>query len=188
MKNIAILASGSGTNAERISMYFKNHPLVCVRMILSNNENAFVLERAKKMGIKSGVFTREELNSHAGLTALLKQNDIDLVVLAGFLWLIPQCLIAAFPERIVNIHPALLPKYGGKNMYGMKIHRAIIDAGEKESGITIHLVDEIYDHGKVLFQAKCGISPGDSPEDLASKIHALEYEHFPKVIEKLLSA
>ncbi|MCF8365600.1 MAG: phosphoribosylglycinamide formyltransferase [Bacteroidales bacterium] len=187
MKNIAIFASGSGTNAERISKYFMNHPSVRVKIIMTNNEKAFVIERAKKMNINTRIFSREELNRYSGVTAFLKENEIELIVLAGFLWLIPQCLIAAFPNKIVNIHPALLPKFGGKNMYGIKVHQAVIDAGEKESGITIHIVDEIYDHGKVLFQAKCSIDPGDSPEILASKIHELEYEHFPKVIEKLLS-
>lgn len=187
MKRIAILASGSGTNAQRISEHFIDHPSISVEIILSNNKNAFVLQRAKQLHIASGVFSREELKDSSGLAAQLIEKNIDLVVLAGFLWLIPPAFIAAFPGKIVNIHPALLPKYGGKNMYGMKVHQAVISTGEKESGITIHLVDEIYDHGKVVFQAKCSIGEGDTAEDLANKIHKLEYTHFPVVIEKLLT-
>ncbi len=186
MKKIAIFASGSGTNAERITNYFENNPYIKVELILSNRADAFVLERAKKLGVKSCVFTRDELKDPEGVAALLSQHEIDLIVLAGFLWLIPTSLLVAFPGRIVNIHPALLPKYGGKNMYGMRVHEAVINAGEKESGITIHFVDEIYDHGKVIFQAKCQVEPGDTPERLAEKIHELEYRHYPEVIEKLL--
>lgn len=186
MKKIAIFASGSGTNAERIANYFEHNPRINVEMILSNRADAFVLERAKKLGVKSCVFTRDELKDPEGVAALLSQHEIDLIVLAGFLWLIPTSLLEAFPGRIVNIHPALLPKYGGKNMYGMRVHEAVINAGEKESGITIHFVDEIYDHGKVRFQAKCQVEPGDTPERLAEKIHELEYRHYPEVIEKLL--
>lgn len=186
MKRIAIFASGSGTNAQRIAEYFANHPSIKIEIILSNNQNAYVLERAKKLNIPSLVFNREELKSNNGIVSLLHQKKIDLIVLAGFLWLIPSSLIAAFSKKIVNIHPALLPKYGGKNMYGMKVHEAVIAAGEAESGITIHLVDELYDHGKIIFQAKCKIQANDTAEMLANKIHELEYAHFPAVIENLL--
>jgi phosphoribosylglycinamide formyltransferase 1 len=188
MRRIAIFASGSGTNAERIARYFKDHPSVHVDIILSNRKDAFVLQRAKKLNIESMVFSRDELNSDDGVISRLKARKTDLIVLAGFLWLIPKKLIAAFPEKIVNIHPALLPNYGGKNMYGMKVHEAVIESGDKESGITIHLVDEMYDHGKILFQAKCEVNPDDTPDMLAQKIHQLEYEHFPVVIEKFLSS
>jgi len=186
MKRIAIFASGSGSNAQRIVEYFANHPSIKIELILSNNQNAYVLERAKKLNIPSIVFNREELKSNTGIVSFLKQKKIDLIVLAGFLWLIPSSLIAVFSKKIVNIHPALLPKYGGKNMYGMNVHETVIAAGETESGITIHWVDEFYDNGKIIFQAKCNIQENDTAEMLADKIHALEYAHFPKVIEKLL--
>jgi len=186
VKRIAIFASGSGTNAQRITEYFANHPSIKIELILSNNQNAYVLERAKKLNVTSKVFNREELKSNTGVVSLLKEKKIDLIVLAGFLWLIPSSLIAAFSKKIINIHPALLPKYGGKNMYGMKVHEAVIAAGEIESGITIHFVDELFDHGKIIFQAKCSIHEKDTAEILANKIHALEYAHFPKVIERLL--
>lgn len=186
MKKIAILASGSGTNAERITKYFQHHPEIKVELILSNRADAFVLQRARKLGVDSVVFTREELKNPAGVARNLQQRGIDLVVLAGFLWLIPDALLKAFPGRIINIHPALLPAYGGKNMYGTRVHEAVIDAGEKESGITIHYVDEIYDHGKIIFQASCPVKKGDTPDQLARRIHELEYKHYPEEIEKLL--
>lgn len=188
MKNIAILASGSGTNAERITKYFEQHPQIKVDIILSNRPGAYVLERAKKIGVESGVFTREELKNPGGIAKTLRQRDIDLVVLAGFLWLIPAAMLMAFPGKIINIHPALLPDYGGKNMYGKRVHEAVIAAGEKESGITIHYVDEIYDHGKVILQARCPVYSNDNPEKLAERIHKLEYRHYPEVIEKLMMA
>ena len=186
MKKIAILASGSGTNAERITKYFAYHPEIKVDVILSNRADAYVLERALKLGVDSGVFTREELKNPAGVARNLQQRGADLVVLAGFLWLIPDALLEAFPGRIINIHPALLPAYGGKNMYGMRVHEAVLAAGEKESGITIHYVDEIYDHGKIIFQARCPVKKGDTPDQLAGRIHELEYKHYPEEIEKLL--
>jgi phosphoribosylglycinamide formyltransferase-1 len=187
MKNIAIFASGSGTNAERITRYFQNHPQVRIDLILSNRADAYVLERAKNLGVDSYVFTREEMKNPDGLSKMLLERNTDLIVLAGFLWLIPPALLKAFPNKIINIHPALLPKFGGKNMYGMRVHEAVIEAGEKESGITIHFVDEVYDHGRIIHQAKCVVEPKDTPELLAGKIHTLEYEHYPVVIEKLLS-
>lgn len=186
MKKIAIFASGSGTNAQNIATYFKSHTEIEVALILSNRKDAFVLERARELGIPSVVFSREEFKNPEGILNLLKSKNIDLIVLAGFLWLIPRLLIKEYPQRIINIHPALLPKYGGKNMYGTKVHQAVIESGDKESGITIHFVDEIYDNGKIIFQVKCAISEEDTPITLAEKIHALEYRHFPEEIERLL--
>lgn len=186
MKNIAIFASGSGTNAERITRYFNNHPEVRVELILSNRADAYVLERAGKLGVESFVFSREDMNDPEKLTRKLLERNIDLIVLAGFLWLIPSDMLKAFPNKIINIHPALLPAYGGKNMYGTRVHEAVISSGDSKSGITIHFVDEIYDHGKVIHQSSCTIEEGDTPEMLAEKIHRLEYEHYPVVIERLL--
>lgn len=187
MTRIAIFASGSGSNAENIANYFTSNPNINVSLILTNNSNAFVLERAKKLGIKSLVFDKTNFSKNDDILHFLDINDIDLIVLAGFLLKIPKKLIKSFPNKIINIHPALLPKYGGKGMYGDKVHESVIAAKETESGITIHYVNEDYDEGKIIFQAKCTINPSDSPTDLANKIHELEYEHFPKVIEGLKS-
>ncbi|RLD68658.1 MAG: phosphoribosylglycinamide formyltransferase [Bacteroidetes bacterium] len=184
MKKIAIFASGSGTNAENIIRYFKNSKKIEVALVLSNNKNAFVLERAAKLNIETKTFNRSSFIESDEVIKLLEEKNIDFIVLAGFLWLIPKSLIFAFNNKIINIHPALLPKYGGKGMFGMHVHNAIIDNGEKESGISIHNVNEKYDDGAIIFQAKCKIGIGDTPESLAQKIHKLEYEHFPKVIEK----
>ncbi len=181
--NLAILASGSGTNAENIANYFSSHQQIQVKEILSNRKEAGVHDRAEKLGIHSSTFSREEFRKEIFLERL---EEIDFIILAGFLWLIPKYLIEAFPNKIVNIHPALLPKFGGKGMYGMHVHEAVIAAGEKESGITIHLVNEKYDEGEILFQTKCEIGVNDTPESLAKKIHALEYEHFPFQIERLI--
>src|SRR5574344_908805 len=185
MKKIAIFASGSGSNAENIASHFAGKENLHIECIYSNKEDAYVLERARRLGIPSIVFSKEELYNTDLILNKLKHQNIDLIVLAGFLWLIPQNLIANF--KIVNIHPALLPKYGGKGMFGDKVHQAVVDNKEKESGITIHYVDEHYDEGKVIFQAKCEVLPEDSAEDVAQKVHALEYEYFPVVIEKLLT-
>lgn len=186
IKRIAIFASGSGSNAENIYNYFKKNSVIKISLILTNNPNAKVIERAERLGVEYIVFDRIGFYESHKIIELLSAEKIDLIVLAGFLWMIPADLIKAFPNKIVNIHPALLPKYGGKGMYGDKIHQAVIENKETESGITIHLVNENYDEGKIIFQAKCSILPTDKSEDLAKKIHALEYEHFPKVIEKLL--
>ena len=180
MIKLAILASGSGTNAENIGKYFQGHSQIAVEKILSNKKDAGVHQRAEKLGIPSYAFTRSEYQDG---TVLKMISDCDYVILAGFLWLIPLTFIEAFPNKIINIHPALLPNYGGKGMYGMNVHNAVIENGEKESGITIHLVNEQYDEGEALFQAKVAIAPADTPEVLASNIHKLEYAHFPKVIE-----
>lgn len=181
MINIAILASGSGTNAENIGNYFSDHEQIAVSQILSNKVDAYVLERAKNLNIPSYTFTKSDYQKETFINQL---KEADYIVLAGFLWLIPDYLIKAFPNKIINIHPALLPKYGGKGMYGQHVHMAVIDAGEKESGITIHLVNEEYDKGEILFQAKCEVTDKDTPDSLAQKIHALEQVHFPKVIEE----
>lgn len=184
---IAVFASGSGTNAENIVKYFKNSTLCKVELILSNKNNAYVLERAKQLGVHSFVFSANQLNETTLVDDLLEENCIDFIILAGFLLKIPQRIIEKYPSKIINIHPALLPAYGGKGMYGIKVHRAVIEAGEQESGITIHLVDEHFDNGQIIFQAKCSISKDDTPEDLAVKIHLLEQLHFPRVIEEFLT-
>ncbi len=186
MTRIAIFASGSGSNAENIANYFSDNLSVDVSLILSNNPNAFVLQRAKNLGIKSLVFQKDDFSKNNDILSFLAKNNINLIILAGFLLKIPKNLIKAFPNKIINIHPALLPKYGGKGMYGDKVHESVIKAKETESGITIHYVNEHYDEGEVIFQAKCPIEPTDTSNDLANKIHALEYEHFPKVIKNLL--
>ncbi|SMD35291.1 phosphoribosylglycinamide formyltransferase-1 [Reichenbachiella faecimaris] len=187
MKRLAIFASGSGSNAEQITNYFQDKKEARVDLILTNKPNAFVLERARKLGIESLVFNREAFYRSDEIITALKDRKIDLVVLAGFLWLVPNNLIAAFQNRIVNIHPALLPKYGGKGMYGAHVHHAVVANREKETGITIHLVDEIYDNGEILRQEKCEVLASDTPENVAEKIHKLEYEYFPKTIEAYLS-
>jgi phosphoribosylglycinamide formyltransferase-1 len=186
LKRIAIFASGSGTNAEKIMQFFKDHPRAMVGLVLSNKKDARVLERAARFNVPTRVFDRHEFYETDNILDLLKEKHIDLIVLAGFLWLIPENLIEFFPDRIINIHPALLPNYGGKGMYGARVHEAVIAAGDKESGITIHYVNSRYDEGKIIFQAKCKVDPGDDPDSLASKIHQLEYEYFPKVIENLI--
>ena len=186
MKHIAIFASGSGTNAEQIISHFQESSLARVSLLLSNKPDAYALTRARKYNVPTLVFTREEFNQSDRIVDILKEKGIDLVVLAGFLWLVPVNLIRAFPDHIINIHPALLPKYGGKGMYGMRVHQAVIDSGDKESGISIHYVNGRYDEGKIIFQARCKIEPEDTPESLANKVHQLEYEYFPKVIEELI--
>ena len=184
MRNLAIFASGSGTNAENLIRYFANHPSIRVKIVLTNNQNAYVLSRANALNVDTFVFDRCDFYETEKVINILKKYDADYLVLAGFLWLVPQRLTAAFPHRIVNIHPALLPAYGGKGMYGMHVHRAIIAAGEKQSGITIHEVNEEYDRGAILFQNSCPITSTDTPETLADKIHSLEQAYFPVVVEK----
>lgn len=184
MKKIAIFASGSGSNAENIALYFANNEHLNIECIYSNKSDAFVLERAKKLNIPTVVFSRDDFYQSDKILTSLKSYRVDMVILAGFLWLIPSNLIENF--KIINIHPALLPKYGGKGMYGNRVHEAVVANKEKESGITIHYVNDKYDEGQIIFQAKCEICPGDTADDVAGKVHALEYEHFPKVIDKLL--
>jgi phosphoribosylglycinamide formyltransferase-1 len=186
MKKIAIFASGNGSNAERISRYFLHKKSAEVSLILTNNPAAGVLQRAKNLGVPTVIFSRDEFSHSEKIRDLLLEKDIDLLVLAGFLWLVPVNILQAFHNRIINIHPALLPKYGGKGMYGMRVHEAVIDSGDPKSGITIHYVNEKYDEGQIIFQAEVDIEPTDTPESLASKIHELEYAHFPVVIEEVL--
>lgn len=180
---IAIFASGSGTNAERIFEHFKSHKNIEVALLLSNNANAYALERAHKAGVPTLVFDRTQWRETGEVLKWLNENKITHLVLAGFLWLVPDALIEAFPDKIINIHPALLPKYGGKGMYGSRVHEAVKAANDKETGITIHLVNEHYDEGRVLFQAKTKIAPSDSVDQIANKVHQLEYAHYPRVIE-----
>ncbi|WP_297335708.1 phosphoribosylglycinamide formyltransferase [Algoriphagus sp.] len=185
MKRLAILASGSGSNAEKIMEHFRYSQKAKVSLIASNKSDAFVLERAKKYGIPTFTFTPKEMES-GELLGKLQAEMIDFVILAGFLLKIPEDLIRAFPNRMVNIHPALLPNYGGKGMYGMKVHQAVKAAGDTQTGITIHLVNENYDEGKIIFQAATPVLPEDSPETIAEKVHALEHRYFPEVIESLV--
>ncbi|MDA3929460.1 MAG: phosphoribosylglycinamide formyltransferase [Prolixibacteraceae bacterium] len=184
MKKIAIFASGSGSNAENIAHYFEKNENLNIECIYSNKADAFVLERAKRYSIPTLVFNRDDFYKSTNVLESLKGYDVDIVVLAGFLWLIPENLIRNF--TIINIHPALLPSYGGKGMYGNKVHEAVVANKETESGITIHFVNEKYDEGQTIFQAICEILPSDTADDVASKVHALEYEHFPRVIDRLL--
>ena len=183
-KRIAIFASGSGTNAQNIFKYFSDNQEVIVDSLWSNRPKAFVLERAANFGVEAFVFNREQFYNTNHVIETLRNRKVDLIVLAGFLWLIPSQLLANF--TIINIHPALLPKYGGKGMYGMNVHKAVVENQESESGITIHYVNENYDEGKVVLQASCSILPSDSPEDVAEKVHQLEYLHYPAAIEKVL--
>jgi len=184
MRNITIFASGSGSNAENIIRYFQNHPSIRVDSVWSNRQNAYALERAQNLGIEALHFNRDFFLSPDKLLKELHDRDIELIVLAGFLWLIPPHLIRSF--KIINIHPALLPSYGGKGMYGSIVHEAVINNKDKESGITIHLVNEDYDQGEHLLQKKCPVLRDDTPETLAARIHQLEYEFFPKTIEEFL--
>jgi len=186
MKKIAIFASGNGTNAQRIIEYFADHPGISIDIVLSNNPDAFVLTRIKPYHIPALVFTRDEFYHSSKIVDTLKEREISFIVLAGFLWLIPVNLLSEYSDRIINIHPALLPEFGGKGMYGMHVHEAVINSKQSKSGITIHLVNERYDEGKIIFQEVCDVDPSDTPETLASKIHVLEYEYYPVVIEALL--
>lgn len=189
MNKIAIFASGNGSNAQNIVEYFKDNPLISVQLILANKKDVFVLERAKKLNIASVVFNREDFYTSDTVLEKLEEHKIDFVVLAGFLWLIPENLIQKYPQKIINIHPALLPKYGGKGMFGAKVHEAVHAAGDTESGITIHYVNKKYDEGMIIFQARIAIDKTDNPNAIAEKVHALEYENFPQIIEScVLSA
>jgi phosphoribosylglycinamide formyltransferase-1 len=188
MNNLAIFASGSGTNAQRIIEYFLSKSGTKVRILLTNRKNAGVIERVKKFDIPVKVFDREDFYGSDNILKILLAENTDWIILAGFLWLVPKNLIENYRGKIVNIHPALLPKFGGKGMYGMNVHEAVIKSGEKESGITIHYVNEEYDSGDAIFQAKTSISLSDTPETLAKKIHELEYEHFPAVLDKLINS
>ena len=186
MKHIVIFASGSGSNAQQIAEYFAASDTARVVMIYSNRADAYVLERAYKMNISTVIFDRVDFYENDLVLHQLQNLHPDLIVLAGFLWKVPQKIIHAFPKRIINIHPALLPKYGGKGMYGSHVHRAVIENHEKESGITIHYVNENYDEGDIILQATCRVDENDTPEILAEKVHTLEYKYYPKTIKHVL--
>ena len=181
MIRIALLASGSGSNVENIIKYFSKSRELIFPFVISNRSDAYIHERVKKLKVPSYFFKKDDFENGMVLN-FLKERNIDLIVLAGFLLKIPENILEAYPDRIINIHPALLPKFGGKGMYGSHVHEAVVAAGEKETGITIHFANENYDEGKIIFQAKCPVLPEDSPEDVAAKVHALEYEHYPRVI------
>jgi len=184
MKRIAIFASGSGTNAQKIIEYFSASKEIFVDSLWSNNENAYALIRAERLGIETFTFDSDEFYRSNEMLDKLYDHRIDMIVLAGFLWLVPRSLTELF--TVVNIHPALLPKYGGKGMYGMNVHKTVLASKDKESGITIHYVNQEYDKGDIIFQATCPIVSGDTPESLAARIHELEHQHYPKIIEELL--
>ncbi|MGN6647927.1 MAG: phosphoribosylglycinamide formyltransferase [Cytophaga sp.] len=181
---VALFASGSGTNAQRIIDYFKDNKSIEISMLLSNNPEAYALTRAQEANVPTRVFTKAEFKDSSVIVDELKAAGISWVILAGFLWLIPKHLIQAYPVSMLNIHPALLPNFGGKGMYGMHVHKAVIETGAKQTGITIHKVNEEYDKGEIVFQVAFDVLPTDTPETVAEKIHALEYEHFPRVIEE----
>lgn len=185
MKNLAIFASGSGSNAERIVNYFADSKEINVKIFFCNNPEAGVIQRAERLNIPLIMFDRLMFKS-GEVVRILQENQIDFVILAGFLWLVPKNVVEAFPNRIINIHPALLPKFGGKGMYGHFVHEAVVENKETESGITIHFVNEHYDEGAIIFQASFPVTPTDTPEDVARKGQVLEHQHFPEVIEKVV--
>jgi phosphoribosylglycinamide formyltransferase 1 len=186
MKRLAIFASGSGTNAEKIADHFADRPDIEISLILSNNPKAGVIDRARRLHIPVLLFDRTTFYESERVVEILQNQQIDLIVLAGFMWLIPAALVQAFPRRIVNIHPALLPQYGGKGMYGHHVHEAVVAAGEQESGITIHYVNERYDEGDIIFQASCVIDPTDTPDEVARKVQVLEHHYYPEIVEKVI--
>jgi len=186
-KNIAIFASGSGSNAENIIRYFMKNETISVRLVIANRSNAFVLERAKSLQVPYEVFLKEEWKSDGiNVMSTLKKYKIDFIVLAGFLAHVPDTILHTYPHKVINIHPSLLPKYGGKGMYGDRVHEAVVASRDKETGITIHYLNEQYDEGEVIAQMTCAVSPTDTPDDVANKVHALEYEHYPQVIERII--
>lgn len=186
MKRIVIFASGSGTNAENLIKFFHNRETSSVIQVLTNNPRAKVLERANNLNVSAFSFNKIAFSQTDDVLNILKASKPDLIVLAGFLWKFPEHILHAFPNKVINIHPALLPKYGGKGMYGHFVHEAVVANKEPETGITIHYVNEHYDEGAIIFQATCEVNPSDTAEDVAAKIHTLEMEYFPKVVEKLL--
>lgn len=187
VKNIAIFASGTGSNARKIVAHFKENPKIGVKLLVSNRADAPVLNMAAENGISTLVLSRKTFYESEQILTALQQHDIDLIALAGFLWLVPPYLVKAYSGRMVNIHPALLPAFGGKGMYGMNVHQAVKQAGVTESGMTIHLVNEAYDSGSVLLQATCAIAPQDAPEDIARKVLALEHQHYAPLLEQVLT-
>ena len=187
MKRIVIFASGSGSNAENLIKFFQNNDHASVIQVLTNNPHAKVLDRCKRLGVSALSFNRIAFTKTDDVINLLKYSKPDLIVLAGFLWKFPESILKQFKSKVINIHPALLPKYGGKGMYGMYVHKAVVENKETETGITIHYVNENYDEGAIIFQAKCNVKASDSAEDVAEKIHELEMNHFPKVVNDLLN-
>lgn len=183
---LAILGSGNGTNAQQISEYFVSRSDVEVVCIIYNVHDAYIAQRARNLGIEAQYFGRKDFYETGAVLDYLRRKEADWVILAGFLWLVPQDILDAYPGHVINIHPALLPKYGGKGMYGHHVHEAVVANHEQESGITIHIVDEHYDRGTTLFQARCTVTPDDTPDSLAAKIHLLEKEHFPRVIDETI--
>lgn len=186
MKRIVLFASGSGSNVENIEQYFRDNSEVSISCVLSNKKDAKVFERCNRLNLNALYFNRHAFYGSDCVLNILKSLNPDLIVLAGFLWKIPDNLIRSYPNKIINIHPALLPKYGGKGMYGMHVHEAVKNNNETETGITIHYVNENYDEGAIIKQAKVALSPNDTPEMIAEKVHQLEYGHFPKAIEQVL--
>lgn len=186
MKNICVFVSGNGTNCENIIRYFAESEDARVRLVVSNKPDAFALERARRLNVPTVTLNRNELNDAEKTLDLLRSYDIDLIVLAGFLLLVPKYLIEAYPQRIVNLHPALLPAYGGRGMYGHHVHEAVKAAGERETGITVHYVDEHFDHGKIIAQYRTSLLPEDSVEDIEVKIHKLEQAYLPKAVESVI--
>jgi phosphoribosylglycinamide formyltransferase-1 len=180
---LAIFASGNGTNAEQIIRYFAGHPSIGVAVVAGNKAQAPVMERARRLDIPTAAFSKSEFYSDA-FVQQQKANGITHIVLAGFLWLVPEGLLQAFPHRIINIHPSLLPRFGGKGMYGMRVHEAVKQSGESQTGITIHEVTGRYDEGPVILQAQCPVFPTDTPDQIAGRVHALEHEHYPRAIER----
>lgn len=188
MKRIVIFASGSGSNAENLIKFFQNSDEASVIQVLTNNPHAKVLDRCKNLKISALSFNRIAFSKTEDVLNILKTSQPDLIILAGFLWKFPEFILNEFKNKVINIHPALLPKYGGKGMYGMHVHNAIVANKESETGITIHYVNENYDEGAIIFQAKCDVKTSDNAEDVAAKIHELEMEHFPKVVKELLNS
>lgn len=186
-QRLAIFASGNGTNAENIIIYFAQHSTIEVGCVISNKPDAFVLQRAQKYNIITYIFNKTDFYETDKVLEILQKEKINWIVLAGFLWLVPKNILEAFPNRVINIHPALLPKYGGKGMYGEHVHRAVWQNQEKETGITIHFANAHYDEGQIIFQAKTSISPEDTPESIAAKVHELEYKYFPVIIEQTIT-
>ena len=188
MTNVAIFVSGGGTNCENIIKYFKNSKEVKIRLVVSNKADAFALVRAQNQGVPTTVITKQDFNDRQTMMSLLKEYDIQFIVLAGFLLIVPDFLIEAYDRRMINIHPALLPKYGGKGMYGHHVHEAVKAANEKETGMTVHYVSNVCDGGEIIAQFSTPLSPDDTPDDIAHKEHLLEMEHFPKVIEEIIDS
>jgi phosphoribosylglycinamide formyltransferase-1 len=188
MKRIVIFASGSGSNAENLIKFFHNRDNASVIQVLTNNPHAKVLDRCKKLNVSALSFNRVSFSKSDDVLNILKATNPDLIVLAGFLWKFPEFILKEFENKVINIHPALLPKYGGKGMYGMHVHEAVVENKESETGITIHYVNKNYDEGAIIFQAKCEVKTSDTAEEVAAKIHELEMEHFPKVVNTILNA